>query len=196
MRSVAAVIAFVACAHAGLWAVTRERVAAPDVTTQLASVSYAPFGGSAHPDTGQLAQEAQIRSDLRKLSPLTRSVRTYSSTGGVELVPRIANEFGLRVTAGAWIDKFADRNEREADRWAADLLVDPEHYAALEREGADIHTIAEGLDVTMDVVDAFQAHCVQRLGRRKQGRRRHGREGRRRAAQPESRRLQRQRHGW
>src|SRR5688572_24484861 len=113
MRSVAAVIAFVACAHAGLWAVTRERVAAPEVTTQLASVSYAPFGGSAHPDTGQLAQEAQIRADLRKLSPLTRSIRTYSSTGGVELVPRVANEFGLRVTAGAWIDKFSDRNERE-----------------------------------------------------------------------------------
>ncbi len=113
MRSVAAVIAFVACAHAGLWAVTRERVPAPDVTAQLASVSYAPFGGSAHPDTGQLAQEAQIRADLRNLSPLTRSIRTYSSTGGVELVPRIANEFGLRVTAGAWIDKFSDRNERE-----------------------------------------------------------------------------------
>ena len=37
----------------------------------------------------------------------------YSSTGGVELVPGIAQEFGLRVTVGAWIDKHADRNERE-----------------------------------------------------------------------------------
>ena len=31
----------------------------------------------------------------------------------MELVPGIATEFGLRVTAGAWIDKNQDRNERE-----------------------------------------------------------------------------------
>ncbi len=40
-------------------------------------------------------------------------MRTYSATGGVELVPGIASEFGLRVTVGAWIDKHQDRNERE-----------------------------------------------------------------------------------
>ena len=49
----------------------------------------------------------------RLLAPLTRAIRTYSSTGGVELVPGIAQEFGLRVTVGAWIDKHQDRNERE-----------------------------------------------------------------------------------
>ena len=47
------------------------------------------------------------------LAPLTRAIRTYSSTGGVELVPGIASEFGMRVTVGAWIDKNQDRNERE-----------------------------------------------------------------------------------
>ncbi len=40
-------------------------------------------------------------------------LRTYSSTGGTELVPEVAKEFGLRVSVGAWIDKNADRNERE-----------------------------------------------------------------------------------
>jgi len=28
-------------------------------------------------------------------------------------VPSVANEVGLKVTVGAWIDKNADRNERE-----------------------------------------------------------------------------------
>jgi exo-beta-1,3-glucanase (GH17 family)/cellulose synthase/poly-beta-1,6-N-acetylglucosamine synthase-like glycosyltransferase len=87
-------------------------VNAPDVQNQLASVSYAPFAGNHHPDTTRAA-ESQIRSDLKTLAPLTKAIRTYSSTGGVELVPSIANEFGLRVTAGAWIDKDKDRNERE-----------------------------------------------------------------------------------
>jgi exo-beta-1,3-glucanase (GH17 family)/cellulose synthase/poly-beta-1,6-N-acetylglucosamine synthase-like glycosyltransferase len=113
MRTVAAVVALVACVHAGLWALTRDNVRAPDFGGQLASISYAPFEGSAHPDSGAKARAAQIRADLKLLAPLARSVRTYSSTGGVELVPGIATEFGLRVTAGAWVDKNQDRNDRE-----------------------------------------------------------------------------------
>ncbi len=113
MRTVAAVIALVACVQAGLWALAQDHLSAPNIEGQLASVSYAPFGGTAHPDSGTQAQAAQIRSDLRMLAPLTRAIRTYSSTGGVELVPGIAQEFGLRVTIGAWIDKHQERNERE-----------------------------------------------------------------------------------
>ena len=113
MRTVAAVVALVACVHAGLWALMRDNVRAPNFDGQLASVSYAPFEGSAHPDSGAKARTTQIRADLKMLAPLTRAIRTYSSTGGVELVPGIASEFGLRVTAGAWIDKNQDRNERE-----------------------------------------------------------------------------------
>jgi len=113
MRTVAAVIAFVACVHAGLWAVARDQISAPDFGGHLASVSYAPFEGSAHPDSGGQARAEQIRADLKLLAPLTRRIRTYSSTGGVELVPGIASEVGLRVTIGAWIDKNQDRNERE-----------------------------------------------------------------------------------
>ncbi|HEY1473815.1 MAG TPA: glycosyltransferase [Pseudolabrys sp.] len=113
MRSVAAVIAFVACVQAGLWALAQDHLSAPNFDGQLASVSYAPFGGNAHPDSGTQAQAAQIRADLQLLAPLTRAIRTYSSTGGVELVPGIAQELGLRVTVGAWIDKHNERNERE-----------------------------------------------------------------------------------
>ena len=113
MRTVAAVVALVACVHVGFWALLRDDARAPDFGAQLASVSYAPFEGSAHPDSGTFARAAQIRSDLKLLAPLTRAIRTYSATGGVELVPGIATEFGLRVTAGAWIDKNKDRNERE-----------------------------------------------------------------------------------
>ena len=113
MRTVAAVVALVACVHAGLWALMRDDARAPNFEGQLASISYAPFEGSAHPDSGGVARVVKIRADLKLLTPLTRAVRTYSSTGGVELVPGVASEFGLRVTAGAWIDKNKDRNERE-----------------------------------------------------------------------------------
>jgi exo-beta-1,3-glucanase (GH17 family)/cellulose synthase/poly-beta-1,6-N-acetylglucosamine synthase-like glycosyltransferase len=113
MRTVAAVVALVACVQAGLWALARTDLSAPDVEGQLASVSYAPFAGNVNPDEGGKARAEQIRSDLALLTPLTRSIRLYSSTGGVELVPPIADEYGLRITVGAWIDKHAERNERE-----------------------------------------------------------------------------------
>jgi exo-beta-1,3-glucanase (GH17 family)/cellulose synthase/poly-beta-1,6-N-acetylglucosamine synthase-like glycosyltransferase len=120
MRTVAAVIALVACVQAGFWALTRDVLRAPDFGGQLASVSYAPFDGSTHPDEGGRARDEQIRSDLKLLAPVTRAIRLYSSTGGVEVVPGIAQEFGLKVTVGAWIDKYQDRNEREI-RSAIDL---------------------------------------------------------------------------
>jgi glucan 1,3-beta-glucosidase len=49
MRTVAAVVALVACVHVGFWALLRDDARAPDFGGQLASVSYAPFEGSAHP---------------------------------------------------------------------------------------------------------------------------------------------------
>src|SRR3984957_146401 len=113
MRTVVAVLALVACVHAGLWSLLRTKETAPDFTGQLASVSYAPFADSSHPDTGQRPTAEQIRADLKAIAPYTRAIRTYSSTGGAELVPPIAAEFGLKVTVGAWIDKNQDRNERK-----------------------------------------------------------------------------------
>ncbi len=113
MRTVAAVVALVACVQAGLWALGNKTLSAPNIEGQLASVSYAPFAKSANPDGGDRATEEQIRSDLAELAPLARSIRLYSSTSGVELVPPIAAEYGLNVTVGAWIDKNTARNERE-----------------------------------------------------------------------------------
>ena len=75
MRTVAAVIALVACVQAGLWALAQKHVSAPNVEGQLASVSYAPFASSINPDEGGKATPEQIRSDLARLATLTRSIR-------------------------------------------------------------------------------------------------------------------------
>lgn len=115
MRAVAAVLLLVTAAHAALWGLLQDKQPAPDFRGILPSVSYAPFEGSAHPDVDNIPQIEKIRADLKKLSTMTRAIRLYSSTGGVELVPPIAAEFGLKVTVGAWIDKNSDRNEREID---------------------------------------------------------------------------------
>jgi exo-beta-1,3-glucanase (GH17 family)/cellulose synthase/poly-beta-1,6-N-acetylglucosamine synthase-like glycosyltransferase len=113
MRSVAAVVALVVCVHAGIWALMQRHYAVASIDGQLASISYSPYARAQHPDNGDRPTADQIRADLKILSSFTRSIRTYSSTGGVELVPGIAAEFGLKVTVGIWLDKNQERNERE-----------------------------------------------------------------------------------
>src|SRR5690348_2936554 len=115
MRAIVAVLLFVTALHAALWGLLQERQQAPDFTCMLPSESYDPHEGTGHPDVDTVASPDRIRADMKKLSTITRAIRLYSSTGGVELVPPIAAEFGLKVTVGAWIDKHGDRNEREID---------------------------------------------------------------------------------
>lgn len=72
----------------------------------------------------------------------------------------IAHEIGHahygHVTNGAL-------QERQADIYAARLLISPHAYAALERVNSDQHLIAEELGVTLDLIYTFEAHCLQRL---------------------------------
>jgi exo-beta-1,3-glucanase (GH17 family)/cellulose synthase/poly-beta-1,6-N-acetylglucosamine synthase-like glycosyltransferase len=113
MRSVGAVVALVACLHTGLWILLQRQESAPNIEAPLASVSYSPYTRSQNPDYGDRPTAEQIRADLARLVPYTNTIRTYSSTGGAELVPGIAAEFGMKVTLGIWIDKNDARNERE-----------------------------------------------------------------------------------
>jgi cellulose synthase/poly-beta-1,6-N-acetylglucosamine synthase-like glycosyltransferase/exo-beta-1,3-glucanase (GH17 family) len=102
MRSVAAIVALVACVHLGVWALARGHATAPNFDNELTSVSYTPFADASDPDRDK-PSAARIRADLKAISSVSRSIRLYSSTGGVEQVPDIASEFDLRVTAGAWL---------------------------------------------------------------------------------------------
>ena len=113
MRTVVVVVALVLCVHAALWALLQPHEMLANVDPPLASVSYSPYTRSQHPDYGDRPTEQQIRNDLKVLSLYTQAIRTYSTTGGGELVPAIAAEFGLKVTLGIWIDKNEARNERE-----------------------------------------------------------------------------------
>ena len=60
MRTVAAVVALVACVHAGLWLLGREKVNAPNFDGQLASVSYAPFQGNVNPEDGGTSKAKEV----------------------------------------------------------------------------------------------------------------------------------------
>ncbi|MGJ4916102.1 glycosyltransferase [Bradyrhizobium sp. SZCCHNR3003] len=113
MRAVVAVLLLVTAVHAALWGLLQDKQEAPSFTGLLQSVSYDPHEGTGAPGANTVASPDRIRADMKKLATITRAIRLYSSTGGLEIVPPLAAEAGLKVMLGAWIDKDPDRNERE-----------------------------------------------------------------------------------
>lgn len=53
--------------------------------------------------------------------------------------------------------------ERQANAYAARLLIDPEEYARLERINPDQHWLAEEFTVHVDAIRAFEEHCLTSL---------------------------------
>ena len=78
----------------------------------IRGVAYSPYRGSQDPRRDQPTPE-QIEQDIRLLQGRVAAIRTYSSIDGLEAAPAIARKYGLRVTAGAWIDGRWQRNEDE-----------------------------------------------------------------------------------
>ncbi|MGE5779685.1 MAG: glycosyltransferase, partial [Hyphomicrobiales bacterium] len=153
---VAVVVALVACVHAGFWTLLQRQQAVANVDAPLASISYSPYTRSQHPDYGDRPTPEQIRADLKILSPYTQAIRTYTSTGGGELVPAIAAEFGLKVTLGIWIDKNEDRNEREIQA-----------AIALARRYNNINAIVVGNETTLRAEKSIDelVRLIQRVKR-------------------------------
>jgi GPH family glycoside/pentoside/hexuronide:cation symporter len=61
------------------------------------------------------------------IAPYSQWVRSFSCTGGNELIPGIAKEKGLKTMVGAWISNDRQRNEREIEalvKLANEGLVD------------------------------------------------------------------------
>jgi exo-beta-1,3-glucanase (GH17 family)/cellulose synthase/poly-beta-1,6-N-acetylglucosamine synthase-like glycosyltransferase len=111
---VAVVVALATATHALVWLVLHEQVSPPNASGVLSSISFSPINPKHDGETDKTS-EAQIRSDLAAIAPFTRSVRTYSVGNGLDRVPQLASEVGLRVTLGVWINEWEDQNEREID---------------------------------------------------------------------------------
>lgn len=103
----------------------------------FASLSYAPFGRSERPGQDRPSL-AQIRTDLELLRPYTRTIRTYSSINGLEKIVPIAEELGIDVMVGIWINENDAYNEQ-----------DIEGALALARRHRNVSAIFVGNETTL-----------------------------------------------
>jgi exo-beta-1,3-glucanase (GH17 family) len=70
---------------------------------KLNSLSFAPFRGNQNPMLEQFPTPEEIDEDLKLMADKTHTIRTYSSTKGMKVIPELAQKYGLKVIQGAWI---------------------------------------------------------------------------------------------
>ncbi|MEQ1558479.1 MAG: exo-beta-1,3-glucanase [Methyloglobulus sp.] len=70
---------------------------------KLNSLSFAPFREGQNPLLLQFPTPEQIDEDLKLMADKTHTIRTYSSTMGMKVIPELAGKYGLKMIQGAWI---------------------------------------------------------------------------------------------
>lgn len=84
----------------------------------LPCVSYSPFHrGDINPFNYQASvTPAQIEADLRLLKTRTNCIRTYGLSQGLDGIPAVAAQLGMRVSLGVWLSRDAAQNQAQLKR--------------------------------------------------------------------------------
>ncbi|MGE4064044.1 MAG: glycosyltransferase family 2 protein [Rhodospirillaceae bacterium] len=107
----------VAClASASLWASLDKPMDAPDWRGQFKGVSYSPSHIYTEEQLTAGIDPEIIRRDLEQLAGVTKRVRTYTVDNGIDAVPYLAKEFGLKITLGVWLSGDKELNEIEVTK--------------------------------------------------------------------------------
>ena len=81
--------------------------------TGMHGICFSPYEEGQKP--GDHLSEAQIRRRLEIIAPYTKWVRSFSTTEGNELIPKIAKEYGIKTLVGAWLGDDDDINQKEVE---------------------------------------------------------------------------------
>jgi exo-beta-1,3-glucanase (GH17 family) len=79
----------------------------------LHGLNFSPYIQQQDPNEQVVIDEQQIRERLGIIAQDTKWIRTFGVSGGLENIPQIAHELGLKVAVGAWLDSDTATNEQE-----------------------------------------------------------------------------------
>lgn len=128
-KSTLVIIVAVALVNLAIWASFNRTAEIIPWSGVINGVSFSPYGADQDPINGDRVDPKIVARDLKLLVGKVKRIRTYSSLDGVEEVPRIAAQYGFRVTAGAWLDNRLERNEKEL----RNLIRNVRTYSNIER---------------------------------------------------------------
>jgi GPH family glycoside/pentoside/hexuronide:cation symporter len=76
-------------------------------------ICFSPY--MSNQNIGDQLSEEQIQRRMQVIKPHAKWVRSFSCTEGNELIPKVANDNGLKTIAGAWIGADRVKNEKEIE---------------------------------------------------------------------------------
>jgi len=149
----------IVAANLGVWQLLNPPIEAPDFHGRVTGMAYNAFQRWDDPTKRRYPSVEDVENDLAMLADHTRRIRTYSSSEIPEL-PAIAARYGLKVTAGVWLDRRSlnNRREMEAAKRAAHehgnierIIVGNE---AMLRDDVDVHQLIGYLNEMRKATDA------------------------------------------
>lgn len=109
---------FALLALASFWYGLGRPVSLPDAATpthKLQCASYTPFDKDQSPfEQPFRLRPERVEADLALLAERFRCIRTYSMTG-LEELPKLARQHGLKMLLGAWVNADPTQTRREID---------------------------------------------------------------------------------
>jgi exo-beta-1,3-glucanase (GH17 family) len=82
-------------------------------------IDFSPYLNGQNPNAGTQISASQILSRLQIIAPYTNWTRSFGSTHGLENIPSIARQLGLKVAANAWISSDTAQNKLEINNLIA-----------------------------------------------------------------------------
>lgn len=97
-------VTLIVCVNISVWRAGHPQLQAADFEGTISGLAYNAFGRYDSPLTKTYPNASQIGDDLSLLAGTTRRIRTYSSAEFPDL-PALAENQGLKLTAGVWLDR-------------------------------------------------------------------------------------------
>jgi exo-beta-1,3-glucanase (GH17 family)/cellulose synthase/poly-beta-1,6-N-acetylglucosamine synthase-like glycosyltransferase len=102
----------IAVANGAFWHWANRPVVVAGFDGPVNGFAFNGYQRDENPQQENYPTENELASDLQLLSHYTNRIRLYSSTE-MDAVPALARDLGMRVTAGAWLNRQKDRNALE-----------------------------------------------------------------------------------
>lgn len=122
------IVLLVAAANLGWWAYANRPVKVQDWKGPVEGFAFSAFQRDQSPFDNSYPTPEQLESDIAVLARHTKRIRAYTSTENPSL-PDIVQRHGLKLTAGAWLDRRRDHNRLELDT----LIKAARSHPAIER---------------------------------------------------------------
>ena len=132
------------------WDIGSIQLTASPLPKNLLGIAYSPYRDCQDANTKDQPSVENIESDLIMLGQGATAIRTYSSTGANGQIPSLANQLGIPVYAGVWLDGDMQSDKQEMDgiiniarTSQVEAVIIGNEYYLRHRSQADVNYLVE-----------------------------------------------------